>query len=159
MAHIHDKIDFVVETFVVHNNKVLLRIHDKYKFWLSVGGHIELDEDPVQAAIREVKEEVGLDIEIYNDQDEINQLDEKDEKIIIRPQYVNRHHINDTHEHIALIYFAKSPTDKLRLSETEISDHVKWFTAEELDDSKYNLKPKIKFYAKKALEKLSTNEK
>lgn len=158
MAHIHDKIDFIVETFIVHNNKVLLRIHDKYKFWLSVGGHIELDEDPIQAAIREVKEEVGLDIEIYNDQKELDQFNEEDEKMVIRPQYINRHHINNTHEHIALIYFAKSSTDKLHPSETEISDHVKWFTSEELDNPKYNLRPKIKFYAKKALEKLSTIE-
>jgi len=55
MPHIHDKIDFTVEVFVVHQKAVLLRRHDKYKIWLSVGGHIELDEDPNQAAIREVK--------------------------------------------------------------------------------------------------------
>jgi len=54
MPHIHDKIDFTVEVFIVHNNKVLLRKHDKYKIWLSVGGHIELNEDPNQAAIRDV---------------------------------------------------------------------------------------------------------
>jgi len=46
MAHIHEKIDFTASVFVVHKNKVLLRMHDKYKMWLSVGGHIELDEDP-----------------------------------------------------------------------------------------------------------------
>ncbi len=62
MPHIHEKIDFTVEVFIVYDNKVLLRKHDKYKKWLSIGGHIELDEDPNQAAIREVKEEVGLDI-------------------------------------------------------------------------------------------------
>lgn len=56
MAHIHYKNDFTVEVFVVHQDKVLLRLHDKYKIWLSVGGHIDLDEDPNKAAIREVKE-------------------------------------------------------------------------------------------------------
>ena len=64
MPHIHEKIDFTVEVFIVHKDKVLLRMHDKYHLWLSVGGHIELDEDPVQGIIREVKEEVGLDIKI-----------------------------------------------------------------------------------------------
>ena len=59
MAHIHEKIYFTVEVFVVYGNKVLLRKHDKYGIWLSVGGHIELDEDPNQAALREVREEVG----------------------------------------------------------------------------------------------------
>ena len=65
MPHIHEKMDFTVETFIVHKNKVLLRKHDKLKIWMSVGGHVELDEDPVEAALREVKEEVGLDITLY----------------------------------------------------------------------------------------------
>ena len=56
MAHIHEKIDFTVEVFVVYQDKVLLRKHDKYGMWLSVGGHIELDEDPNETALREVKE-------------------------------------------------------------------------------------------------------
>ena len=92
MPHIHDKIDFTVEVFIVYNqknflknpllppkggsligdfsytwkflgfskepppkgggfqpfenNKVLLRKHDKYKLWMSIGGHNELNEDP-----------------------------------------------------------------------------------------------------------------
>ena len=66
MPHINNKIDFTVEVFIVYNNKVLLRKHDKYKIWLGVGGHIELDEDPNQAAVREVKEEVGLDIMLFD---------------------------------------------------------------------------------------------
>ena len=64
MAHIHEKIDFTADVFVVHKDKVLIRTHDKYDLWLAVGGHIELDEDPNQSAIREVKEEVGLDVEL-----------------------------------------------------------------------------------------------
>jgi len=64
MPHIHKLIDFTVEVFIVHKHKVLLRRHDKYKKWLSIGGHIELHEDPVEAAIREVKEEVGLEVEV-----------------------------------------------------------------------------------------------
>ena len=62
MPHLHEKIDFTAEVFIVYQNKVLLRKHDKYKMWLSVGGHIELDEEPNQAAVREVKEEAGLDV-------------------------------------------------------------------------------------------------
>ena len=66
MPHIHEKVDFTVEVFIVYKDKVLLRKHDKYGIWLSVGGHIELDEDPVQAALREVKEEVCLNIELID---------------------------------------------------------------------------------------------
>lgn len=68
MPHIHEKIDFTVEVFIVYQNKVLLRMHDKYKKWMSVGGHIELHEDPVEAAHREVREEVGLEIELVGNE-------------------------------------------------------------------------------------------
>lgn len=67
MPHIHDKIDFCSETFVVYKGTILLRKHDKNKIWRSVGGHIELDEDPNEAAVREVKEEVGLDVVLFNE--------------------------------------------------------------------------------------------
>ena len=61
MPHIHEKVDFTVEVFIVYKNKVLLRMHDKHHAWISIGGHIELGEDPEESAIREVKEEVGLE--------------------------------------------------------------------------------------------------
>ena len=56
MAHIHEKIDFTASVYIVFENKVLLRLHDKYNLWLGVGGHIELDEDANAALLREVKE-------------------------------------------------------------------------------------------------------
>jgi 8-oxo-dGTP pyrophosphatase MutT (NUDIX family) len=62
MAGSNRSIDVTVEVFVVFRNRVLLRKHEKYGIWLSVGGHIEPDEDPNQAAVREVREEAGLEI-------------------------------------------------------------------------------------------------
>jgi hypothetical protein len=54
MAHIHEKIDFTVALFVVRGTEVLLVHHRKLNRWLPLGGHIELDEDPETAALREV---------------------------------------------------------------------------------------------------------
>jgi dihydroneopterin triphosphate diphosphatase len=42
---------------------------DKAGFWQSVTGSVEGDETPYQAAIREVKEETGLDALAYDFQD------------------------------------------------------------------------------------------
>ena len=136
MPHIHDKIDFTVEVFVVHKNKVLLRKHDKYKKWLSVGGHIELDEDPNQAATREVKEEVGLEVKLLGS---FPFFHERDYTELIPPVALNRHRIKENHEHLTLVYFASSKTDALNPSRKEVSKELKWFTK----DSKNYLSGKM----------------
>lgn len=154
MPHIHDKIDFCSETFIVYQDTVLLRRHDKLKIWLSVGGHIELNEDPNEAAIREVMEEVGLKISLSVEQNQ-QPIFNTGNTSLIPPQYLNRHRISDGHEHVAFIYFAKSDTNILKLSETEKTDQCRWFTKEELIQNNYGIREDMKFYALKALEKLS----
>jgi 8-oxo-dGTP pyrophosphatase MutT (NUDIX family) len=152
MPHIHEKIDFTVEVFIVHKNKVLLRMHDKFHIWLSVGGHIELTEDPTEAAIREVKEEVGLDIIITG---ELVPSAQGDFKPLLTPKYLCRHYVSDTHEHVCFVYFATSDSDAIvdSVSDHERSD-TRWVTKEELEAM--NLVPNVKFYAQKALEELSS---
>jgi len=157
MPHIHEKIDFCSETFVVFENKVLLRKHDKMKIWLSVGGHIELHEDPCQAAIREVWEEVGLNVTLYQEPDKQPEFPNSKLKSLIVPQYANRHPITDTHEHIAFVFFATTKNDVLKLSETEVAEDCRWFTREELIKNEFNIPETTQFYALKALEKLKTN--
>ena len=149
MAHTHSSLCYAVETFIVHKNKVLLRYHDKYHFWLSVGGHIESGEDPNEAALREVKEEVGLDVELCGDCAP-GPLGERS-RMLISPFYLDRHRVSDTHEHIALVFFARSNTDAFVIPATEKAE-CKWFTKEDLDDPRFGLKQGIKFYATKALE-------
>lgn len=67
MPHIHDKYDFVITVFIVYKDKVLLVHHPRYDKWIPMGGHIELDEDPEQALFREIKEETGLEVEIFSE--------------------------------------------------------------------------------------------
>jgi 8-oxo-dGTP diphosphatase len=57
--------------FLFYKDEVLLIKHnseEKIGFgkWNGIGGHIEEGEDPRQAAIRETKEESGLDIQKFN---------------------------------------------------------------------------------------------
>ncbi len=150
MSHLHKKIDFTVEVFIVHKNKVLLRRHDKYKIWLGVGGHIELDEDPNQTAIREIKEEVGLNIKLANKLT-LYKYVTKNYKELIAPKFLNRHRINKIHEHVTSVYFATSKTNKVITGGRDKSTEWKWFSLNELNKNSYGIKKDIIFYAKQAL--------
>lgn len=153
MPHIHEKIDFVSDVFVVYQNKVLIRKHDKYDRWLPVGGHIELDEDPNVAAIREVKEEVGLDAELVG---KLKKFENKEHsyKELLPPRYMHIHDIDSVHRHISLVYFAKSNSDKVVDEGVEKSRGYKWFTKQDLEKNKEGLSELVKFYASEALEEL-----
>ena len=130
MPHIHEQIDFTVEVFVVYANRVLLRKHDKYKLWLSVGGHVELDEDPNQAAVREVKEEVGLDVTLARDL-LVKTEDNDTYRELIPPKFLNRHTINEGHEHVSMTYFVTASSEVIINQVTEQSESIKWFAAKE----------------------------
>ena len=104
MAHIHEKIDFTVAIFVVHDGKILLIHHRQLDQWLPLGGHIELDEDPEQAALREAKEESGLEVELLGERPPTTG---PGTRALIAPRFLDIHRINETHEHIGMIYWAR----------------------------------------------------
>jgi 8-oxo-dGTP pyrophosphatase MutT (NUDIX family) len=53
-----------VSGFVVHEGKVALHWHRKIGMWLPAGGHIEPNEDPVAATLREIREEFSIEAEV-----------------------------------------------------------------------------------------------
>jgi 8-oxo-dGTP pyrophosphatase MutT (NUDIX family) len=61
---------FTVAVFVVWEGKVLLHLHRKLGMWLPSGGHIERDELPDEAAVREVFEETGVKVELVGERRE-----------------------------------------------------------------------------------------
>jgi len=56
-----------VTGFLVDGDRTALHWHRKNQMWLPAGGHIERDEDPVQAVVREVREETGVDAEVVSE--------------------------------------------------------------------------------------------
>lgn len=156
MAHIHDKIDFTVSVLIVYKDKVLLRMHDKYGMWCGPGGHIDLDEDPNQAAVRECKEEVGLDIVLWNGMQK--RIDNRKEfRELIPPVSLNRHFTSLEHEHVDHVYFATSESDAVVPEyDDDRSDQWKWCTKEDLEQM--DLLPDIRFSAALALDTLASRQ-
>ena len=52
---------FTVTGFLIAEDSLALHWHQKVKAWLPPGGHVEPNEDPIQAVRREISEETGLD--------------------------------------------------------------------------------------------------
>lgn len=162
MAHIHEKIDFTVAIFVVHDGEVLLIHHRKLNKWLPLGGHIELDEDPEIAALREAKEESGLDVELIGERPPTT---EPGTRALIAPRFLDIHRITDTHEHIGMIYWARpkrKPTpdpsregNKLALSADEHHD-IRWCSEKDLDRLRPPMSDAVKWYCRKALEEVQS---
>jgi len=150
LAHIHEKIDFTVAIFVVYDGKVLLIHHRKLDKWLPLGGHIELDEDPEIAALREAKEESGLDVELIGERPPTTEVGTR---ALIAPRFLDIHRITDAHEHIGMIYWARPKNGSVTLSTDEHHD-IRWCTGAELDTLQPPMSNAVKWYCRKALEEV-----
>ncbi|HWV98325.1 MAG TPA: NUDIX domain-containing protein [Candidatus Acidoferrum sp.] len=150
MAHIHDKIDFTVAIFIVEDGRVLLIHHRNLNKWLPVGGHIELDEDPETAALREAREESGFDIELIGERPPTTG---NGTRALIAPRFLDIHYISDTHDHIGMIYWARPRKGQLTLAPAEHHD-IRWCSGDDLDALQPPMDKAVKWYCRKALEEV-----
>ncbi len=141
---------FTATTFIVSDGKVLLHLHKKLNLWLPVGGHIDRDELPEEAAVREIKEETGLDVQLYNPDP---QLKMKDAKQILRPVHLILEDINPFHQHIDFIYYATSESTELKPLDGE-TKNLKWLTAAEIE--KMDMPGNVKVCSLEALKLLGS---
>jgi 8-oxo-dGTP pyrophosphatase MutT (NUDIX family) len=151
MPHIHEKIDFTVAIFIVRDQKVLLIHHRKLDKWLPVGGHIELDEDPEAAALREAREETGFEVELLGERPPTT---ERGTRALIAPRFLDIHRITDTHEHIGMIYWARPRSGAMTLASEEHHD-ICWRSAEELGALQPPMSEAVKWYCRKAIEEIA----
>jgi 8-oxo-dGTP pyrophosphatase MutT (NUDIX family) len=151
MAHIHEKIDFTVAIFVVHSGKILLIHHRNLNKWLPLGGHIELDEDPETAALREAKEESGLEVELLGERPPTT---EPGTRALIRPRFLDMHRITDIHQHIGMMYWARPKNGKLTLAASEHHD-IRWCSEEDLDRLQPPMSRAVKWYCRTALKEVN----
>jgi len=150
MPHIHEKIDFTVAIFVVCDAKILLIHHRQLNKWLPLGGHIELEEDPEMAALREAKEESGLEVELLGERPPTT---EPGTRALIAPRFLDIHRINDKHEHIGLIYWARPRDGSVTLAGAE-HYAIRWCSSDELDSLSPAMSNAVKWYCRKAIQEI-----
>jgi 8-oxo-dGTP pyrophosphatase MutT (NUDIX family) len=124
---------FTVAVFVVRDGKVLLHWHRKLGMWLPPGGHIERDELPDEAAVREVLEETGVEVELVGERRE----DVEDPVQLHRPAGVQLENIGPGHQHIDLIYFAR-PIGSAHIRDEFSTDRVGWYGPEDWEEMQVN---------------------
>jgi len=146
---------FTASIYIVHKDKVLLHLHKKYNKMLPLGGHIEANELPEEACIREAQEESGLIINLYNsnlDGPLSNSFKASHEKPLLKPMHMILCEVNPEHYHIDLNYYATTDSYHLNPLEGE-SNLLYWYTKEELNEVQ-NVPPDVIVLAKEALELL-----
>ncbi|HEX8763162.1 MAG TPA: NUDIX domain-containing protein [Candidatus Saccharimonadales bacterium] len=148
MGHIHEKYDFVVTVFIVHDDKVLFVNHPRYGLWVPIGGHVEMDEDPEQALFREIKEETGLEVEVLSDK--ALEPVEAENKFLFRPNYLGVYDATPDHRHISFNYFVRASNPDAVMSD-EHTD-MKWLGIDDLQNPDFDLTPSLRFYAKEAIQ-------
>jgi 8-oxo-dGTP pyrophosphatase MutT (NUDIX family) len=115
--------------------------------WLPPGGHIEQGELPDDAAVREVLEETGLEVELVGERRE----DVSDPVQLHRPAGVQLENIGPGHQHIDLIYFAK-PKGPTGIEKDFDEDKLGWYGPEDWDGMAVNAE--VKGWCERALSAL-----
>ena len=105
--------------------KTLMVYHNIYDSWSWIGGHADGEEDLASVALRELKEETGVENASLVSKDifslEVLTVDGHEKK----GKYVS------SHLHLNITYMAEADEDQMLVKNEEENKGVKWFTFEE----------------------------
>lgn len=139
---------FCVSVYVINpaNRNFLLMHHKKLGKWVQPGGHIELNEDPEEAAIRETLEETGIQIKLIGERIPRNQD-------FIRPLAIQKNIIKPNHIHIDIVYMAvPTESDMITVNESE-SNGANWFSIDSIMQEDFETFEDVKIWCKEIIEK------
>ncbi len=122
--------------YLVKDGKVLLVHHNKFDKWTPPGGHMEDGETPAETAIREIKEELGLDMEIISAMPQFFAGDDNATPIPM-PFYMDLEVEGFDVPHIGHFFYVKEVGEPGEIKHQEDELHgAGWFTKDELKDLK-----------------------
>lgn len=134
--------------YIFKEGKLLLHRHKKYNSLFPIGGHIETDELPQEAAEREVHEETGIsDLQFIDNATNLN----LEQGQLLTPFFMLHENIGQD-ENLDFIYAAFTNQNEL-LPEEQESGEFYWFTKDEVKNNT-TIKPHIKNVALELFEKL-----
>ena len=142
--------DFTATTFVVRGGRTILLFHRDLRQWFPPGGHIHPNELPCDAAVREIREETGLEVEILSSRSHMGHVE-----VLRRPECILLEQIASDHQHIDLIYFARAIGGRLKIAEAE-AEAYRWFTPEDLESP--DIAEDIRRLGKMAIRKVEEQE-
>ena len=120
---------FCASVFVmdIPKKKILLVKHKKFNRWVQPGGHIESEETPEEAAIREVYEETGLKIELLGEH-----FPREDD--FIRPLAIQKNRNKQGDLHIDIVYVAVPLKEQSLIFDEKESLAIGWFSRNDLEN-------------------------
>ncbi|MDR2576974.1 MAG: NUDIX domain-containing protein [Puniceicoccales bacterium] len=109
--------------------RILLLKHRQLDIWVEPGGHVDANERPDDAAVREVLEETGIIVRLVSAP--APNFPAGVEKMLVQPLGIRAMSVGPQHEHVEFIYASVAVDGSLKNGEREF-DQVRWFTLEEI---------------------------
>ena len=152
---------FVATVYVVADGATCLHEHDRLGMWLPPGGHIDRDELPHEAALRECRVETGLDVDLVAPQGD---LESETVESIPEPQHFLLEDIDVhpdgrvSHQHIDFVFYGRAGGREIDPDGDDEADpgEWEWFTAEDLDERADELAADVVEAGKRAIRFVSS---
>jgi len=121
-------------TGIVFNSKmqILMIRHKKLNVWLPPGGHIEDNELPQEAVLREVLEETGIRSKVLQVSSQLS-LSDNHCRELERPFILLLEDIegDGLHNHIDMVFICKALSEELNMQKSEVND-IGWFNIDQI---------------------------